>query len=764
MARAKQQQRSSKRKRTATARSVASKKATTDKSTAAAAAKAKPKAKGSRGSKAVESDPSTAPAAQGVEMDMEVIEMYTIANAYKVKKKDINNALKLKADGACLERLRALIVSAGEHHRAELDYSSWALASKAEDVGVDQETIAEIVGGEADEVIHSLQDAIIFQLQQQEYLEKETPEASIDLAGNEETPLDEAQEDELDAMPLDKLIEKAEELGANPGAMDDAMELSDDAQRARLCEIIRAGDDAKDDEEMDEAMLQKIMGLSYSNMRDLRRKAEVDERKWSEAMMIKDAATRKKNCGTIILRKFLTLGEEDMEAMLEEAGIKDDSAAPVIDGDLPAGVVDDMFTVARTKLSDATYEKNLEVKKQHMASAKMIQVVMESGGGLPRASATPAAGFDRSTFKQALKSSDKKTWTQMLADNAPVVEQMMGLARGKSETLNELYRGAQEKTDQGAASSKKLTSVAWVDMEPVKEPARDWVGVRPRTESKKIPAEYRNVFLPLQFDRERDEMMSDVIDDIDESAGISKYDSETVKDEKRKDAFKKARKKHAFKCTQDFRDATDKLEDYCSNTVPPLMPVMSEDLKDHRQYVRELVEEMKLAGANDDPKIMKIYLRYDEQVRFHKARATVEVSWTDNFVKLKHAYVETPERQLRRAQQVETQLELKRLREQVKAKPDKARPTKKTRTHTAATDATGDTGGAGLSSSDKSIFRMHFANVDGAQEKHFFLGQDRKKGVCRAYSKGGCSRTDCKFSHHCMKCGEAGHSTTECTQ
>jgi len=193
MARVKQQQRSSKRKRTATARSVASKKATTDKSTAAAAAKAKPKAKGS-GSKAVESDPSTAPAAPGVEMDMEVIEMYTIANAYKVKKKDINNALKLKADGACLERLRALIVSAGEHHRAKLDYSSWALASKAEDVGVDQETITEIVGGEADEVIHSLQDAIIFQLQQQEYLEKETPEASIDLARDEETPLDEAQD------------------------------------------------------------------------------------------------------------------------------------------------------------------------------------------------------------------------------------------------------------------------------------------------------------------------------------------------------------------------------------------------------------------------------------------------------------------------------------------------------------------------------------------------------------------------------------------
>jgi hypothetical protein len=48
-------------------------------------------------------------------------------------------------------------------------------------------------------------------------------------------------------------------------------------------------------------------------VKSLRGKAEIDEQQWSQAMKVADAVQRKKECGTMILKKLMTLDANDMQ-------------------------------------------------------------------------------------------------------------------------------------------------------------------------------------------------------------------------------------------------------------------------------------------------------------------------------------------------------------------------------------------------------------------------------------------------------------------
>ena len=75
------------------------------------------------------------------------------------------------------------------------------------------------------------------------------------------------------------------------------------------------------------------------------------------------------------------------------------------------------MSVAHRELMQAAGKSRAD-KDGHVASAKMIQVVMKTGAPLPPPTTTAEQNtFDQNKFRAALDANDRATWTQMLADN-----------------------------------------------------------------------------------------------------------------------------------------------------------------------------------------------------------------------------------------------------------------------------------------------------------------------------------------------------------
>ena len=145
---------------------------------------------------------------------------------------------------------------------------------------------------------------------------------------------------------------------------------------------------------------------------------------------------------------------------------------------------------------------------------------------------------------------------------------------------------------------------------------------------------------------------------------------------------------------------------------------------------------------------MKVYVLYDEQVRVKRARATIQTAWTDDFTDIRRRYLTQPLKQHERQKQAERQQAMEQLQAKVQA-TERAVAAGPKRQKTGA-ETTGI----------KSTAWDRLSHIDGAKKEHLYVD---KRRVCIGFcSKGGCDWKNCKFSHHCLKCGKKGHNTHEC--
>jgi len=441
----------------------------------------------------------------------------------------------------------------------------------------------------------------------------------------EPEPADQQQQDTMDVETIDlfnamntaDLMDKAVEMGIAQTAIEDAMAHAEDQlRRAQLIELIMNPEVAEISKLSDEqrATLEQMTATSLSK---LRKHLVIPQGEWAQAVATNDCmpAMRK------LVARYLAVKEPEQidEALATVASTVQTAGGTAGWGqkaDLEASTKDTPRQVAEALVAGEQQElmraKGSAVGREgHIASAKMLKTVTESGGSLPAPQAMNAK-------------------------------------------LGESY-------------SNGTSLTAWVEREPVGEPPSDWEGVGPRVKSAKMPKKFRNIFLPLQFDRERDYSISELLDDIEDESEATRYDTGKAKELKTEEAFKKLRKKHVFNTLGEFRDAVDRLEHYCAHTQPAILPPMSEELEQHRIYVRGLVNEMRTAGVDEDPVIMKLYVLYDEEIRTRRAKHTVHTAWTDEFAKIRKTFLTTPLRAHERKTKAETEIKMKRLAEQIGA-------------------------------------------------------------------------------------------------
>jgi hypothetical protein len=549
-------------------------------------------------------------------------------------------------------------------------------------------------------------------------------------------------------MDVEQLYEEAISLVENQDTIDSVMEIEDQSVVSeRLISIIKTGRAVEDDEGADEDTAERVRNLKFSSITAMRKSIGVADDEWTAAWKKTPSRTHHNELVAKTLAG-MTAGERAKAFEAVSPADKPSTSTAPKSGGIPSAplaseIAEALLAATKHQLTEALANSaDPKIKKEHIASAKMIRVVMESGGGLPTPSSKAAVTpFNQQKFQQALLTSDRKTWLQMLADHKDVVTQVLKLAKGKSATLNELMEAAQAETPQGANTT---ALVAWVDQDPVSEPRAEWDGPRPRTRSKRLPAKYRNTILPLQFTDAREGMVSDILDEVEYKSAATKYDSDSQKSIKDLEAFDKARKEHRFKTTQDFRDAIDLLEEYCANTEPALMPEMSEELRDHRTYVRALTKEMNVQGANANVSVMTLYVRYDEAVRIKRAEATMGTSWTDDFQSMRMTYLTIPLQKLTQRRNEETAKKLASLEAELKTVRQRPPP--------------GGGGGGGGGSLDRVWDRVK--DIPGVKREHLKVkGKDICAGSCRGKCQFG---QRCRFGHHCIKCGSTAHATPDC--
>ena len=696
-------------------------------------------------------------------VDVEIINLY---NAAKASADPMQVEAALRAANAKTE-LRDIIVSANGALRAKLGDKKTpaALRKLAEQLGAETALVTAAAKIKSkNKKMQALQDIIIVQweLERTDVAKMQPRDDDETEQGNEvlddETGSDhdddaepaQAQSGALNHMSTAELFDKAADMGIAESAIEKAMALTTDVQRRQtLVDLILEPDTATGGTLTDEqsAAIGKLTAMGLSR---LRRRLDIPTSDWADAVA---QAQCMEAMRALIIVSMQGMQQDEIGEALGAVGITSGKQHEVDaasgDADVPRQVVQALVAAAKQEVMKA--KGSVTGREGHIASAKMLKIVMETGGGLPppREQAPSLNSFDQGKFRAALAASDRQTWTQMLADHPDLVKDVLKQAQGNSETINELIQGAGNQTAQGASLS------AWISREPVGEPASDWEGVAPRVKSAKLPKKYRNVFLPLQFDRERDYSVSELIDDIDDESKASRYDTEKAKELKSEEAYKKLRKEHKFQTLSDFRDATDRLEHYCGHTQPPILPPMSEELELHRVYVRNLINEMRTAGADKDAKVMKFYVLYDEEVRIRRATNTGHTAWTDDFDKTRRNFLTIPLKQHDRKEREKSDKELKHLRDEItglKAKKARLQET---------TDKSGDKKANKNADKKTAAAWDKVKDLPGAKKQHLVKNG---KQVCFHHCKldEGCKFIDsCRFAHHCLKCG-GDHPMQQC--
>ena len=686
---------------------------------------------------------------------------------------NLYNAAKASADPTQVEaalrtpnaktELRDVIVSANEALRAKLvdKKTPAALRKLAEQLGAETALVTAAAKIKSkNKKMRALQDIIIIQweLERTDVAKMQPREDDETEQGNEVLDDETGSDDDDDAEPAQaqsgmlklmstaELIDKATDMGIADSAIEKAMALKTDAERKQtLIDLILEPDTATGGTLSDEqsAAIGKLTAMGLSR---LRRRLAIPTSDWADAVAQAQCMDAMR---ALIIVSMQGMQQDEIGEALSAVGIasgkQQEVGATSDDTDTPRLVVRALMAAAKQEVMKA--KGSVTGRDGHIASAKMMKIVMETGGGLhpPREKAPNLNSFDQGKFKAALAASDRQTWTQMLADHPDLLKDVLKQAQGNSETIYELIQGAGKQTAQGASLS------AWTSRE---QPASDWEGVAPRVKSAKLPQKYRNVFLPLQFDRERDYSVSELIDDIDDESTASRYDTEKAKELKNEEAYKKLRKEHKFQTLSDFRDATDRLEHYCGHTQPPILPPMSEELELHRVYVRNLINEMRTAGADADAKVMKLYVLYDEEVRIRRATNTVQTAWTDDFDKTRRAFLTIPLKLHDRKEREKSDKELKHLRDEITGLK-----AKKARLHETP-DKSGNKN-ANKNANKQTAAWDKVKDLPGAKKQHLVKNG---KQVCFHHCKldEGCKFTSsCHFSHHCLKCG-GDHPMQQC--
>jgi hypothetical protein len=739
----------------------------------------KPSAKKSPATPAVpaesseEQEPEPQQADQGNKMDMDM-NMIDLVNAAKASVDESEVAAALNADDTD-KALRKLIVTANEKQRASLQSKKTATAQvgllrqQALQLGADTDRVAKASKIKTKKkAVAELQNIIIVQQElhrtdikklagkrddneegmQIDVSSEQSAEEEAQEGNAEEETHEDSQHDPLSRMDTDDLMEKAVDMGISEAVVNMAMNLDDDARRrARLIDVImNPPEDPASGGSLSTAQRAALGKLKPVQMAKLRKHLKIDDRPWKMAV----AHQRHKDEMLKLIIETLIAGHLDQEqinAALAAVDIVVDGGEAGTGGGRKVTfgseeADDDVATAVAGALVSAAQKEQMMAagatgdKEGHTASAKMIKTVLESGGGLPAPSSNGGhkATFDQQLFRKALDNSNRAVWTQMLADNPEMMRRVLQQAQGSSVTIDELTEAGRSQTQQGRSAI-----VPWIEKEAVGEPLGEWEGVLPRVKSADLPKKFRNVHLPMQF-HERDYSVGALYDTLADDSEANRFLSEGAKALKSEEAFQKARKNHVFKTTSDFRDAIDRLADYSANTQPALMPSMSEELAQHTTYARNLITEMKNAGANDDPVVMKIYVLYDEEIRLRRAKATVQTAWTDDFTTVRARFLTKPLSVHEQEQKKKTRAELKRLTE-------KCEETERTLTAVKRQKA----GQQGKESVSYDVWDK-LKNLDGANKEH--LAKDGKN-ICIEFCKksGGCKRRSCKFSHHCLKCG-----------
>ena len=159
-------------------------------------------------------------------------------------------------------------------------------------------------------------------------------------------------------------------------------------------------------------------------------------------------------------------------------------------------------------------------------------------------------------------------------------------------------------------------------------------------------------------------------------------------------------------------------------------------------YVRGLISEMRTAGVDEDPVTMKFYVLYDEEVRARRAKHTVHTAWTDKFAKIRKTFLTEPLRAHERKKRTATETKVKRLEDRLS-------------TLSAKKPRLNDT-------DDKMVAAWNkLKDIPGAKKEHLMKNG---KQICFGHCKktDGCTFSNCRFSHHCIKCG-GGHPAQKCT-
>ena len=691
--------------------------------------------------------------------------MINLYNAAKASADPTQVEAALRAANAKTE-LRDVVVSANEALRAKLvdKKTPVALRKLAEQLGAEAAVVTAAAKIKSkNKKMRALQDIIIIQweLERTDVAKMQPREDDETEQGNEVLDDETGSDDDDDAEPAQaqsgvlklmstaELIDKATDMGIADSAIEKAMARKTDAERKQtLIDLVLEPDTATGGTLSDEqsAAIGKLTAMGLSR---LRRRLAIPTSDWADAVA---QAQCMEAMRALIIVSMQGMQQDEIGEALSAveiaSGKQQEVGATSDDTDTPRLVVRALMAAAKQEVMKA--KGSVTGRDGHIASAKMMKIVMETGGGLPppREKAPNLNSFDQDKFKAALAASDRQTWTQMLADHPDLLKDVLKQAQGNSETIDELIQGAGKQTAQGASLS------AWISREPVGEPASDWEGVAPRVKSAKLPQKYRNVFLPLQFDRERDYSVSELIDDIDDESTASRYDTEKAKELKNEEAYKKLRKEHKFQTLSDFRDATDRLEHYCGHTQPPILPPMSEELELHRVYVRNLINEMRTAGADADAKVMKLYVLYDEEVRIRRATNTVQTAWTDDFDKTRRAFLTIPLKLHDRKEREKSDKELKHLRDEITGLK-----AKKARLHETL-DKSGNKN-ANKNANKQTAAWDKVKDLPGAKKQHLVKNG---KQVCFHHCKldEGCKFTSsCHFSHHCLKCG-GDHPMQQC--
>ena len=322
-------------------------------------------------------------------------------------------------------------------------------------------------------------------------------------------------------------------------------------------------------------------------------------------------------------------------------------------------------------------------------------------------------------------------------------------SRGNSATLNELANAAKRPGPAGTFTNAPLLS-----MPPVTFPnPKVYSGLQPSISQVSMPAGQKNLLLTSMFnpdplESETDRLHKHCLSFSTDSATSADALIRSLVEHSKSERTKKLR---PISSRKEWLQAAMELGHFASQTTPPIIPAVC--MAKYNLYVLEMDKDMLRNGADSDQEVLKLFVKLDDLLRMNWAisLAPEDHVWdylshplTEKYLRqpLQHLYVKT----------------LNKLKANPRPKPvDDDRTASTARSKSKTKKVWSDkvkkfTGGFKLAAS---LINM------GGKEEHLYA-PDGTTTVCGNFNRRkGCKYNDCKFSHHCLWCGD-DHSLHEC--